>query len=59
MKEQMIKKINSEIAMAKMYYDMYKENDPRMISKIYGMIEMLEIVTGKKYGFNENGVFEK
>ena len=59
MEEQMIEKINSEIAMAVMFYNMHKENCPRTISKICGMIEMLEIVTGKKYGFNSNGVFEK
>ena len=57
--EKMIERINREIEIAVMSFDMIRENDWRALSKINGMIEMLEIATGKQYGFNENGVFEK
>ena len=59
MTEQMIKKINEEINVAKLYYDLYKENDQRTLAKVRGMIEILSSVTGKEYLSTENGLMEK
>lgn len=59
MEQTMIERINEVIKMAVMSFEMTGKNDERLLSRIYGMIEMLEIATGKKYAFNENGVYEK
>ena len=57
----MINRINETIRFALMDY---KANGvspwyDRQLSKIYGMIEMLKIVTGKDYYFDENGLHER
>lgn len=57
--EKMIEIINEEIEIAVKYFEIRKENDWIALSKIRGMIEMLEIASGKEYEFDENGVFEK
>lgn len=31
----------------------------RIINRIYGMIDVLSIITGKNYYFNENGLHER
>lgn len=67
MTEQMIERINKEIKEAKAVYDSI-QNEPYVIQvqkmsayyrTIDGMIEMLTIVTGKEYTYDENGVKEK
>lgn len=58
MEQKMIERINKEIEMARMYFDMNGKNDQRSIDRISGMVEMLQIATDKVYGFDQNGVYE-
>lgn len=63
----MIKRINEEVENTKRYLDAHKNDSnnhweptyQRAMSEIRGMIKMLEIASGKKYGFNKEGLFEK
>ena len=67
MTEQMIERINKEIKEAKAVYDSIQNElyviQVQKMSAYYrtidGMIEMLTIVTGKEYTYDENGVKEK
>ena len=59
--ETMVQRINTEISFAKKHYDVSGKDEEhiRNMAKIHGMIEMLEIVTEKKYIIEENGLAEK
>lgn len=57
--EKMIKIINEEIGNAAFLYRIEGKNNQCKIAKINGMIEMLEIASGKEYEFDENGLHEK
>lgn len=59
MAEKMIERINKEIAGAKRYYEATGQNDVLGNCKILGMIEMLQIATGKEYYYDENGLHER
>lgn len=59
MKEKMIARINKQIEkMAKDFErtHQFNENDN---AKVDGMMEMLELVTGKEYFYDESGVHER
>lgn len=60
MTNEMIKRINEEIAYAKRHFDNngYDECHARTMQRIYGMLDMLTIVTSKKYIITENGLEE-
>lgn len=58
MEKKMIERINEEIRFEVMVFKMTGKNDARAVAKINGMIEMLRIANGKKYSYNEDGVFE-
>ena len=55
----MMTKINQEIDIAVKGFNVTGENDWRTLSRINGMIAMLEIATGKSYGWSRKGIFEK
>lgn len=57
--EKMIKRIEIEISWLKSSYEITKEYDPITNAKIGGMIEMLNIATGKEYYYNETGLHER
>lgn len=61
MEEKMIARINEEIEYVKNLYDQW--NNPEWIqtniAKIDGMMIMLELVTGKKYYRDNDGVHER
>ena len=62
MKEKMIQAINTEIQHAIAEYERFG-NDETIIRhariKISGMMQMLELVTGEEYYFDNNGVHER
>lgn len=60
MVEEMKARIEKEIKFAVIDYKQFGRTEfyERSVSKIYGMIEMLRVVTGKQYTFNENGLIE-
>ena len=57
----MIDKINSKIFMALDEYKAFGRSDyyNTLITKIYGMIELLEAVDGKNYVITESGLVER
>lgn len=57
--EEMIKRIEVEISWLKDIYENTKEYDPVGNAKICGMIEMLNIVTGKEHYYDANGLHER
>lgn len=61
MEEKMIEKINKEIEHTKELYDKWKTQSfmDVAIAKIDGMMVMLELVTGKTYYYDNDGVHEK
>ena len=58
---EMERRINNEIAFAYMDYKIHGATAfyDREISKIWGMISILRVATGKQYTFNENGLQER
>lgn len=56
--EKMIKKINAEIETSYRFFKWNGKNDWNSIARIHAMIEMLQIVTDKKYSFDETGLIE-
>lgn len=54
--EEMIKFINEELKLAKMYFDWYHENDQRYLDRIHGAMEMLNILTDNAYQINYTAV---
>lgn len=59
MVEKMIERINNEIEISKKYFELNRKTDIQTNCKIIGMLQMLEIATGKEYYFDENGVHER
>jgi hypothetical protein len=59
MEDKMIERINKEIEGLKRIFEVTKTYDPVGNAKIIGMIEMLSIVTGKNYYYDENGLHER
>lgn len=60
MEKKMIERINQEIEFCKRFYETAtRETHNVNIARLNGMIEMLSLVTGKKYYFDENGLHEK
>lgn len=57
--EKMVERIENEIKVSKRYFEATNEVDTLTNSKICGMIEMLQMVTGKEYYFDENGLHER
>ena len=57
----MIEKINSKIFMAADEFRAFGKSDyyNTLITKIYGMIELLETVDGNNYVITENGLIER
>lgn len=55
----MIEQINSKIRDAKENFTEWNETHERRMAEIYGMIDMLSIVTEKSYVITENGIKEK
>lgn len=53
--------INNQIAEAYEEYNKYGRTQWyfRNISRINGMIDVLKIITGKEYGFDESGLHER
>lgn len=58
MKEKMIEKINQRIKRMEIRFQETHKFSETDNAEIDGMIEMLKIVTGKDYYYNENGVYE-
>lgn len=58
MENKMIKKINEEIKFMVNEYKATGKYDARANARLNGMMEMLVLVTGKDYRYNENGVYE-
>ena len=56
----MLSRINKEIERVKKHYEQkgWDNAHERNLAKVHGMLEMLEVVTGKCYIFDENGVTE-
>ena len=59
MEQKMLERINETIAISKKWYEVTGQVDTLTNNKILGMLEMLTIVTGKQYYFDENGVHER
>lgn len=59
MEKKMIERINKEIKFMVEDYKATGKYDVRANAEIRGMMEMLVLVTGKDYRYNENGVYEK
>ena len=57
--EKMIEQINSKIRYAKENFTEWNATHERRMAEIYGMIDMLSIVTEKSYVITENGIKEK
>ena len=57
--EKMIKRINLEIEWLKSSYEITNEFDPITNAKIGGMIEMLNIASGKEYYYDATGLHER
>lgn len=57
--EKMIQKINETIELSKKWYETTGIIDVTGNHKIYGMIEMLQIATGKEYYFDNEGLHER
>lgn len=59
--EKMIEKINQEIVKAIEHYNFWKNANMmnNAIERIKGMIQMLELVTGKEYIIEEDHIVEK
>lgn len=54
----MIERIEMRIRYAKENYTEWNESHSRRMGEIDGMIEMLSMITGKKYAITENGLKE-
>jgi hypothetical protein len=59
MEDKMIERINREIEISKKYFELTGQTDIQTNCKIIGMLQMLEIATGKEYYFDENGLHER
>lgn len=58
MENKMIERINKEIKLMVEDYKATGKYDARANAELKGMMEMLVLVTGKDYRYNENGVYE-
>lgn len=56
--EKTIKAINYEIEKSKNHFNTYKKCDELTNRKIDGMIQVLNIFTGKEFFYDENGIHE-
>lgn len=59
MEEKIIARINQKIAKMVKEFDKTKEYNSIANAEVDGMIEILELVTGKKYFYDETGVRER
>ena len=61
MENKMIERINQEIEYTKQLFEQWNNHEwiKTNLAKIDGMIEMLEIATGKKYYRDNDGVHER
>lgn len=60
MEKQAKEKINQEIRIAKQAFSMNESAAyQNSMNKIYGMLDILTIYTGKHYQITENGLIEK
>lgn len=59
MENKMVGMIEEEIQKSKSYFISEGKNDILTNCKIIGMIEMLQVVTGKLYFFDETGLHER
>lgn len=58
--EKMVERINFKIRLAQEKYEgEWTESHALRIAEIDGMLDMLSIVTGKEYYFDENGLHER
>ena len=55
----MLERINFKIRYAKENFTEWNTTHERRMAEIYGMIDMLSIVTEKSYVITENGIKEK
>ena len=55
----MLERINFKIRYAKENFTEWNATHERRMAEIYGMIDMLSIVTEKSYVITENGIKEK
>lgn len=54
---EIIKKVNSEIERMYTRFNRDEKENPYASGKIDGMLEVLEILTGEKYRYDENGIY--
>lgn len=59
MEEKMITRINEEIKFMVDEFNRTKHRNENTINRLYGMIDMLVLVTGKEYFCDENGIHER
>ena len=59
MEEKMIAKINEEIKFMVDEFNRTKHRNENNVNRLYGMIDMLVLVTGKEYFYDENGIHER
>lgn len=59
MEEKMIARINRKLEWMKNEFDRTHQFSEINNAKIDGMMEMLELVTGKEYFYDEKGVHER
>lgn len=54
---EIIKKVNFEIDRMYAKFNRDGKENPYLSGKIDGMLEVLEMLTGEKYGYDENGIY--
>lgn len=61
MVDKMINRINIEIQRAVMHFNLHgmTHSHDLMLARIDGMIEILSLITGKQYYFDETGIHEQ
>ena len=59
MEEKMIAKINKKLDQMKKDFNRTHRFNEIDNAKVYGMMEMLELVTGKEYYYDQSGVHER
>lgn len=59
MEEKMIARINKKLEQMAKDFDRTHQFNEIDNAKVYGMMEMLELVTGKEYYYDANGVHER
>lgn len=61
MENKMKRIIKKEIEMAKRYYDTVGDDEVHYanVNQIDGMVRILNVLSGKDYSFNYNGLYER